>query len=33
VLDGFLRSLARLELVPSKVGQLRTELVRSGDAD
>ena len=26
VTNGFLRSLARLELVPSKVGQLRTEL-------
>ena len=31
VTNGFLRSLARLELVPSKVGQLRTELVRSED--
>ena len=28
VTNGFLRSLARLELVPSKVGQLRTELER-----
>jgi len=32
VTNGFLRSLARLDLVPSKVGQLRTELVRSEDA-
>jgi hypothetical protein len=28
VTNGFLRSLARLELVPSKVGQLRTEIER-----
>ncbi len=28
VTNGFLRSLARLDLVPSKVGQLRTELER-----
>lgn len=28
VTNGFLRSLARLELVPSKVGQLRTEITR-----
>jgi hypothetical protein len=28
VTHGFLRSLARLELVPSKVGQLRTEIER-----
>ncbi len=28
VTHGFLRSLARLELVPSRVGQLRTELER-----
>ena len=26
VTNGFLRSLARLDLVPSKVGQLRTEI-------
>jgi hypothetical protein len=32
VTNGFLRSLARLDLVPSRVGQLRTELVRSDDA-
>jgi hypothetical protein len=29
VTNGFLRSLARLDLVPSKVGQLRTEIERS----
>ncbi len=29
VTNGFLRSLARLELVPSKVGQLRTEIERA----
>jgi len=28
VTNGFLRSLARLDLVPSKVGQLRTEIER-----
>ena len=28
VTNGFLRSLARLQLVPSKVGQLRTEIER-----
>jgi hypothetical protein len=28
VTNGFLRSLARLDLVPSKVGQLRTEIQR-----
>jgi hypothetical protein len=28
ITNGFLRSLARLDLVPSKVGQLRTEIER-----
>ena len=28
VTNGFLRSLAKLDLVPSRVGQLRTELER-----
>jgi hypothetical protein len=28
VTNGFFRSLARLDLVPSKVGQLRTEIER-----
>ena len=29
ITNGFLRSLARLDLVPSKVGQLRTEIERA----
>ena len=32
VTNGFLRSLARLELVPSKVGQLRTEIAEGAPA-
>jgi hypothetical protein len=32
VTNGFLRSLARLDLVPSKVGQLRSEIVSPPDA-